>query len=114
MVKNGNILRAVLEPGRQTTVTEHGFPSVGDIDIPLRVCSRGNNGGDVLVIASGLVACDAGAVGAELGSHCVLAADNIVLVRTATLGTAHGEVGDAPDNVVGDCLGLEGGWACGG
>lgn len=114
VIKNGDILRAVLEPSRQTTVTELGFPGVGDIDIPVWVGSGGNNGGDVLVVAGGLLACDAAAVGAELGGHCVLATDNVVFVYAAALGTAHCEVGDAPDDVVGDCLGLEGGWACGG
>lgn len=104
----------MLEPSRKAIVTEQGFPGVGDIDIPVRVCSRGNSGCDVLVVAGGLVACDAGAVGAELGGHCVLATDNVVSVHAATLGTTHREVGDTPDDVVGDCLGLEGGWACGG
>jgi Ni,Fe-hydrogenase maturation factor len=56
-----------------------------------------------------LLACDAVAVGAELGGHFILTTDNVVFVDAATLGTAHGEVGYAPDNVVGDCLGLEGG-----
>lgn len=114
MVRNGNILRAVLEPSREATVTELGFPGVGDIDIPVRVCSRGNNRGDVLVVAGGLLACDAAAVGAELGGHGVLATNDVVFIHTAALGTAHSEVGDAPDDVVGDGLGLEGGWACGG
>lgn len=50
----------------------------------------------------------------NLGGHFILTTDNVVFVDAATLGTAHGEVGYAPDNVVGDCLGLEGGGTCGG
>lgn len=104
----------MLVPSREVIVTEIGFPGVSDIDIPLWVCGRGNNGRDVLVVAEDLLACDAVAVGAELGGHFILTTDDVVLVDAATLGTAHGEVGYAPDDVVGDCLGLEGGRACGG
>lgn len=114
MVRDGNILRAMLVPSREGTITEIGFPGVSDINIPLRVYGRGNNGRDILVVAEDLLACDAVAVGAELGGHFILTTDNVVFVDAATLGTAHGEVGYAPDNVVGDCLGLEGGGTCGG
>jgi hypothetical protein len=34
-------------------------------------------------------ACDAVAVGAELGGHFILTTDNVVFVDAATLGTAH-------------------------
>lgn len=106
MVRDGNILRAVLVPSREGIVTELGFPGVSDIDIPDRVFSRRNNGRDVLVVAEDPLVCDAAAVGAELGGHCVLAADNVVSVDTAAWGAAYGEVGYAPDDVVGDGLSL--------
>lgn len=109
VVRDGDVLRAVLVPSRERSTRERGFPGVSDIDGPDRVACWGNGGGDVLVVAADLLFLHATAVGAELRGHGIFTTDNVVVKGTSTLGAANGEIGHTPDDVVGDCVGLEGG-----
>jgi hypothetical protein len=104
MVRHGNILRAGLVPSREGAGIQPGIPAVGNVNGPDWITSRGDSGGDVLVVAVDLLLLGTAAVGVEGRGFSVCTTGDVVIEDTTALRTTDCEVGYTPDDFGADCV----------